>query len=180
MTIRAPEDWVAVLAALEVGDRAAVARVTNVITGFLARYRAYDYRDSWDDLCQEVLISLIRSARRGALREPSAFIAYTGTITRNALTDWIRRERTPESSAAWGERRTEFERRNPDPLLDLKRALGELPERQRRVVEAIYLQGYSYEAVAKRLGMPFGTLKRLQTEGLKTLRKKMGIERGSS
>ncbi len=50
------EDWISVLGALGEGDRLALAKVTSVITGFLARYGAYDRRDSWDDLCQEVLM----------------------------------------------------------------------------------------------------------------------------
>ena len=51
-----PEDWIAVLAALEKGDPVAVAKVTAVIIGWLSRYGAYDQRDSWADIIQEVLI----------------------------------------------------------------------------------------------------------------------------
>ena len=172
--VRAPqEDWLAVLDALEKGDRVAVARVTAVITGFLARYGAYDVRDSWDDLCQEVLISLIRSARRGVLREPSAFISYTGTITRNVLIDHVRRETRPESRELRERLQEAGERRLPDVLLDLHRAREGLPERLRRVVETIYLEGHSYATAAKLLGVPLGTLKRLQTQGLRALRERM-------
>ncbi len=171
--VRAPEeDWIAVLDGLEKGDRVAVARVTAVITGFLARYGAYDVRDSWDDVCQEVLISLIRSARRGALREPSAFISYTGTITRNLLLDWIRREKRDlpvqlEADDVPGD---------PDVRLDLQRAVEDLPQRLRAVVEAIYIQGHSYQAAAELIGMPFGTLKRLRSEAIGILREKMRFQ----
>ncbi len=179
--VRAPqEDWLAVLGALEKGDRVAVARVTAVITGFLARYGAYDVRDSWDDLCQEVLISLIRSARRGALREPSAFISYTGTITRNALIDHVRHETQPESRVLKERLQEEGQRPPPDLLLDLQRAREGLPERLRRVVETIYLEGHNYETAAKLLDVPLGTLKRLQTQGLRELRDKMAGARGAS
>ncbi len=85
----AQEDWIALLDALLKGDRVALEKVTAVITGWLAHYRAYDFRDSWDDFIHEVLIRLIQSARRGAIREPSAFISYVGKITRNVLLDWI-------------------------------------------------------------------------------------------
>ena len=60
------EDWFAVLAAFEKGDPVAVAKVTAVITGFLARYGAYDFRDSWGDIVQDVLIKLFN----GGIREP--------------------------------------------------------------------------------------------------------------
>ena len=50
-----------------------------------------------------------------------------------------------------------------------------MPEREKNVIQAIYIQGHSYEEAAQQLGIPFGTLKRLQTQGLKLLRQKMQI-----
>ena len=168
-----PEDWISVLGALREGDRLALVKVTSVITGFLARYGAYDRRDSWDDLCQEVLMRLIESHRRGAIREPRAFISYTGTITRNILLDWIRREKRDlpvqlEADDVPGD---------PDVRLDLQRAVEDLPQRLRAVVEAIYIQGHSYQAAAELIGMPFGTLKRLRSEAIGILREKMRFQR---
>ena len=174
----AQEDWIALLDALLKGDRVALAKVTAVITGWLAHYRAYDFRDSWDDFIHEVLIRLIQSARRGAIREPSAFISYVGKITRNLFLDWIgpenRHRDLPERL------QTDVESRVPDLLLDLKRALEDLPDELRRVVEAIYLQGHTYEEAAKLLDVPLGTLKRRLTQARKEIRKKMGIDGESS
>jgi RNA polymerase sigma factor (sigma-70 family) len=172
-----PEDWIAVLEALLKNDRVALAKVTSVITGFLAHYRAYDYRDSWDDIIDEVLIRLMDSHRRGLIREPAAFISYTGTITRNVFLDWFKKEKReadlPERLEA------DAENQDPDILLDLVRALDDLPEKERQVIEAIYLQGHSYEEASVLLDIPLGTLKRRQTQGLRVLRKKMG-EKGES
>ncbi len=183
------EDWGAVLRSLEQGDRVAVVKVTGIITAFLVHYRAYELRDSWDDLCQEVLISLIRSQRRGAIRDPGAFLGYTATTTRNALTDWVEARRRPGSPdlvgnpdavhAGSGPQQAQSGRSDPDTLLDLQRALEELPEKERKVMGAVYLLGMSYEEAAGRLGMPLGTLKRMQTQGLKDLRKIMGVEQQS-
>ena len=86
-------DWLAAVAAVERGDRVALVKITNVITGYLAGYRAYEHRDSWDDLCQEVLIAVIRGVRKGAIRNPAAFVSYVGSITRNKLMDWIDQSR---------------------------------------------------------------------------------------
>jgi RNA polymerase sigma-70 factor (ECF subfamily) len=66
-------------------------------------------------------------------------------------------------------------RREPGDLLDLRRALATLPEKERLVIEAVYAEGQSYEEAAARLGMPLGTLKRLQTQGLRILRQSMGV-----
>jgi len=175
-----PEDWLAVLDALQRGDRVALVKVTRVITGYLARFGAYDLRDSWDDLFQDVLMALIASVRKGALREPEAFISYTGTITRNKLADWLRRNRRNTPSAPQpgvggaDPDPPQTAPADPDIRIDLQRALAELPERQRQVMEIVYLQGQTYEEASRRLGIPFGTLKRLLTDGLARLREKIG------
>ncbi len=173
------EDWLAVLAALQAGDRVALVKVTRVITGYLARFGAYDLRDSWDDLSQDVLIALIASVRNGALREPRAFISYTGTITRNKLADWLRRNRRdtppvqPPGVDGADPDPPQTAPADPDIRIDLQRALAELPDRQRQVMETVYLQGQTYEEASRRLGIPFGTLKRLLTDGLARLREQI-------
>ncbi len=155
--------------------------MTAVITGWLAHCRAYDRRDSWEDITHEVLINLIKAVRRGVIREPSAFINFVGTTTRRVLLDWIDRERrAAESGHRWKELYADVERGDPGLTLDLERALKDLPVELRRVVEAIYLQGHSYEEAAKLLGIPLGTLKRRLTRARKEMRKKMGKNGGSS
>lgn len=175
------ENWLDVLKALLEGDRVALVKVSSVVTGYLARYRAYEIRDSWDDLVQEVLVALIKSGREGRLRDARAFVSYVGMITRNKLLDWHARQAKPGRPDAEGDpdgargildgaRRDE---RDPNLLIDLERCLGALGERQRRVVEAVYVQGYSYDEAADLLQMPLGSLKREQTGGLKALRECM-------
>jgi RNA polymerase sigma-70 factor (ECF subfamily) len=173
---RANEDWLAVLQALLAGDRVALVKVSGVVTGFLARYRAYEQRESWDDLVQEVLIALIRSGRDGRIRDARAFVAYVGMITRNKLYDWRSNHAKPGRPGIEGAvEASDFEapaNRSEDPGLrvDLERCLGKLPDRQRSVVEAVYIQGQSYEEAALSLGRPLGSLKRDQTVGLQALR----------
>jgi RNA polymerase sigma-70 factor (ECF subfamily) len=178
-TSGAQEDWTAVLAALEHGDPVAVAKVTAVISGWLAHYRAYDVYDSWEDIIHEVLIRLIQSARRGAIREPRAFISYTGTTTRNLFLDWKRREAKLESKELSESLEAANGPTDPGTLLDLQRVVGDLPGELRGVVEAIYFQGHSYEEAAKLLGIPLGTLKRRLTQARKEIQKKMGKNGGS-
>ena len=180
------EDWLALLGRIREGDHVALARVTALVTGVLARLGAYDRRDSWEDVCQEVLLKLLRAEAEGAIRDPRAFVAFTGTVTRRALVDWMRRNvkgEAPEplvdesgQETRLAAAATELERaQDPDLRLDLERAVGELPEAERRVLSAIYLEGHSYEEAARVLEMPLGTLKRHQTQGLRELRKKMGL-----
>lgn len=174
----------AVLAALDAGDALAFARVSDVVMGHLARLRAYQLRESWQDLVQEVVISLLRAFRRGALRDPRAFISYAGTVTRNKLHDWIEAQRRPGGADPLGEPERAADaldpsqrpaQRSPDLLLDLERSLAGLPEKQRRVVEAIYLHGHTYQEAADLLQLPLGTVNRLQHEALSALRERMGL-----
>ena len=119
-----PEDWIAVLDALVKNDPLAVAKVTSVITAFLARYGAYAIRDSWDDISQEVLIRLLNSHRRGAIREPAAIIRYTETITRNLFLDWIEKEKRQADLPERLER--DDGPSDPDDFVDLRRILEDL------------------------------------------------------
>jgi len=177
----APHDWLSTMAALNAGDRVALVRVTGLITGHLARYGAYRYQDSWEDVVQTVLIKLIHSHDRGSIREPRAFVSYVGVMTRNAFNDWLKRHKRPGSP--FGEGDSELnELSAPEEIdrglrIDLQRALAELPERTRLVLETVYLDGMSYQEAASHLELPLGTLKRIQTDGLKEVRKKMNLSR---
>src|SRR5438132_1520228 len=62
------KDWLAVLGRLLAGDRIAFLEVNRLVTGFLVQLRAYDFREEWDDLRQEVLLSVVANARAGRLR----------------------------------------------------------------------------------------------------------------
>jgi RNA polymerase sigma-70 factor (ECF subfamily) len=166
----ATEDWSLVLTGLLEGDAWAVARLTNVIMGMLGRML-------WEDIAQDVLVSLLGAARQGAIRDPRAFIGYCSVVTRNMVARRLQQTRRARErdGHAEPEELAEPERRDQDPELriDLLRALELLPEKHRRVVEAIYLEGRSYEDAASALELPLGSLKRLQTQGLRLLRQAM-------
>jgi len=181
---RAPsrcEDWLAVVQGVRAGDPAALAKLSGLVTGLLYRQGAYRLGDAWDDLCQEVLAALVRSVERGSLREPRAFVSFASTLTRNYLLDHLRSRRRVtavghldpanlrESSDLLEE--LPLVGHCPDLLLDLERSLGALSPRGRRVIEEIYLRGRTYQEVADRFSIPLGTVKRLQTRGLRQLRK---------
>jgi RNA polymerase sigma factor (sigma-70 family) len=167
----ASENWLDILDALLAGEPAALARITSLVTGFLARYRAYDHRDSWDDLCQEVLISLIKSARKGRINDSRTFVSYVGTITRNEFYDWLRKNKRGEveleEAPDGGHELGELE-------LDVRRALGRLPERERRALECVYLLGQTYDEAAESTGTPLGSLKRYLRQGVAALRGELG------
>ena len=51
------EDWAQVLERLLDGDRLALLQLTRLLNSFLGRWNAYDFRDEWDDLIQEVILA---------------------------------------------------------------------------------------------------------------------------
>ena len=85
------EDWRALQEKLCKGDREALLRLNRLVSGFLARLRAYDFRDEWDDLRQDVALSVVQNARAGRLRDPNAFVGYVRIITRNKFFDHLKR-----------------------------------------------------------------------------------------
>ena len=175
------EDWLAVMEALRNGDRVALAKVSRLITGCLVRYRGRALADdACDDIRQEALLALSQSVQQGSLRDPRAFVAYAGAMVRNMLLVRVRSEkrrvalahRVREIRAAAGSPPCEHEQ---SLRIDLERALDKLPERQRLVVEALYVRGLRYAEAAQELGMPLGTLKGLQVQGLVGLRRALGV-----
>ncbi len=86
------EDWGAILERLLEGDRVAFAKFNRLLSGFLAQLRAYDFREEWEDLRQEVLLATIANMRAGRLRDPRAFVGYVRIITRNKFIDRLKRQ----------------------------------------------------------------------------------------
>ena len=83
-------DWMAVVDRLLAGDRRAFLELNRLVTGFLVQLRAYDFRDEWDDLRQEVIIGVVANARAGRLRDPCAFLGYVRILTRNKFVDRLK------------------------------------------------------------------------------------------
>jgi RNA polymerase sigma factor (sigma-70 family) len=142
-------------------------------------------RDSWDDLVQEAVISILQSPPRS--RAPGAIVRHIQTTTYRKFIDEIRREHGRRkrgdgsgSSLSEGWRRNvaldeavmateadEFWEKQLDP--GIRRALDALEERKRLVIECRYLLGCTNEEGSTRLGIPLGTFKRLLTQGLSEL-----------
>jgi RNA polymerase sigma-70 factor (ECF subfamily) len=172
-------DWFEQLELLQRGDLAALATLRRLVTGHLIRLGAVQLRDSWEDVAQEVLLKLWRAYQKREIADPRAFVAFAGVITRNTLIDWGRRqqrvrpgEEDPVQPWAHGQADAGLD---PATRLGLEKALAELPERHREVIEEIYLKGRSYEETAQSLRRPRGTVNRLQREGVQMLRRILGI-----
>ncbi len=177
-------DWSATLDALIAGDRVAFARFNRLVTGFLRQFRAYDFEDDWDDLRQEVLISVVQGARAGRLREPQALVGYVRAIARNKFVDRLKRKlrHAERETLPWEEEidRAPAVGAHPpssgpagDAGHDLREALRALDARDRELIERVYLRGETYEEASRGSGVALGTLKRRLREGLGVLKRRL-------
>jgi len=171
------QDWLALVRGVREGDTRALARLTRLIVGHLHRQGAYRLRDSWEDICQDVLIRLIPRIEEGQLRCPRAFVSYTARITHYCVLSFAHRRARVTIRNVPLDDRDDFSAEGGDPelLLALEQTLRMLPVRTRAVIDAIYLQGKRYQEAADELGLPLGTLKRLQTTGLRQLRELLEV-----
>ena len=183
-TARPAEDWARVVEAMAAGDRAAQLRIARLVTGFLARWGAYDFREEWPDLVQDVLLALVRAAREGRVEKPEAVIGYVRSIAHHKFMDRLRaRVRHGEEASTPVEDALPLPGcdrlrtgANQDVVTDVRRALERLPERKRRVIFAVYGEGKSYEQAAEETGTPLGSVKRYLREGMQALRKDFAVE----
>lgn len=167
------EDWTQLLALLLAGDRLAFLKINRLITGCLTQLRAYDHRDEWDDLRQEVLIAVIESARAGRLRDAERFVAYVRIITRNKFFDRLSAgaRRKEAKTIEWNEEIAgQVEQLSDGRAGEVWFAVEKLPDEEQRVLQGIYREGKTYQQVADDTGIPLGTVKRRLRDGLEKLR----------
>jgi RNA polymerase sigma-70 factor (ECF subfamily) len=174
------EDWERLLE----GDRVAFVRLSQLVTSFLVSWRAYDFRDEWDDVVDEVIMAAIEASHSGRLRKPAAIVGYLRTATRFKLVDRLRRRRRlvfepdpPEDSAElhWPPKEESYE-----GGFEVRDAIVKLPGKQQQALVAVYLEGRTYEEAARDTGIPLGSLKRYLRQGLATLHAQLSELRDES
>jgi RNA polymerase sigma-70 factor (ECF subfamily) len=171
------EDWAAVLERLLEGDRLALAQLSRLVNSCLSRWNAYDFRDEWDDLIQEVLVATATAWREGRIRERQALVGFVSSTARFKFVDRLRShlrlredETLPWQAVVEGPLEPSSAEAPPELRRDLRDALARLPEKERRAVTAVHVEGQTYEEAATTTGIPLGSLKRHLRDGLARLR----------
>jgi RNA polymerase sigma-70 factor, ECF subfamily len=131
-----------------------------------------------EDLTQEIFLSLWRNAAKNP--ECRYFVRYLVTMTKSRAIDKLRaRSRHLKLVERWGQSMTTEATPDPTPLEQatltersqrIRTALDQLPEKQRRVIEMAYDQGFSQSEIAHRLDIPLGTVKTNTRQGLLKLK----------
>ncbi len=177
------EDWALVIDRLLEGDQLACLQISRLVTGFLAGWRAYDFRDDWPDLVQEVLLVVFKVAQEGKIQKREASLGFIRTVAHHKFVDRLRLHLrcSEDQSLPWGglihaEEPEAQSGGRPEGLFDLRRALEKLPEQKRKILLAVYGEGKTYEQVARETGIPLGTLKRHLRDALAALRAHLEYE----
>lgn len=130
-----------------------------------------------EDCAQDVMVTVWNKAH---LYDPAraSVATWVFTIARNRRIDVARRDRRPEpEDLGWG---PEPETAQEDSVAlqqetdQLSRALAELPERQRELIEKCYFGDLSHREIADVTGLPLGTIKSRIRLALDKLRHAMG------
>ena len=135
-------------------------------------------RDRADDLVQD---TLSRALDKQHLWQPGTNLgAWLFTIMHNQNVNNVRRD-VREITAVEIERVSATLPATTDPsasrkMVELDRALAQLPLGQRQVILLVGLEGMSYEDAAGILGVPVGTVRSRLSRGRDTLRELLDME----
>lgn len=175
----ATPDWHEVVARIRRGDRVAFVTLARFVTGFLSRWRAFDFRDDWDDMVQDVVLAVCEAHREGRLESSGAVAGFLKQTARFKFIDRLRAlgreapdhdatELTESGASPWPPGGGEG--LSSEGRVAVWEALDHLPERSRTAVIEVYVRGRTYEEAAEHVQLPLGTLKRALREGLAALR----------
>jgi len=160
---------VALVDRLLAGDRVAFLVLGRIMTQVLAHLRAYDFRDACEDLRSEVIAAIVANARAGRLRDTRALTAYVRILTRIKAIARLkdRLHHAPHATLPWETVVAAPPVLAPAAVWD---AAGDLPDRQRAVLEAVFREGKSLEEVGKEHGLRPAAIRRRLREALSALR----------
>jgi RNA polymerase sigma-70 factor (ECF subfamily) len=167
------------VAAMAQGDRTALAALYERHSGVLLglALRIVRERREAEDLLHDVLLEAWRAAKdfdpnRGRVR------TWLAIRMRSRALDLQKSARVSRNAGDAGLDVVVDERegRSPDHAR-VRRALGQLTDDQRNVVELAYFEGLTCSEIAARIAIPVGTVKSRLAAGLRQLRDTMGAAR---
>jgi RNA polymerase sigma-70 factor (ECF subfamily) len=145
---------------------------------FSLAYRICGRRSVAEDIAQESFLAVWRSGTRYDRTRGSVRTWALG-IVHNRAVDALRRSGAHDRRRASDEgieetleapERTETQAIDNATSLEIRDALGELPDEQRRVIELAYFGGFTHVEIASMIETPVGTVKGRMRLGLQKLR----------
>ena len=160
-----PADWAALMIRVrDAQDRAAFALL---FSHFAPRVKAFLMKSGApapvaEECAQEVLATLWQ---KSALYDPAraSVATWVFTIARNRRIDMARRDRRPEPEALdWGPQDAPDQAdlyQAAEETRILGRALAQLPDKQRSLIQRAFYGDLSHTEIAAETGLPLGTIK---------------------
>ena len=151
--------WPALMQAAQNGDAVAYRQLLGEISPVIKRFlRSRLFSDTaLDDLLQEILLA-IHTARH-TYRPEQPFQHWMFGIARHKLIDYFRKQGRLNAREVSGDDLVTFmadPANTPEEALsykDIRQALTQLPDKQRRVMVLTKIEGYSMAEAAAKLGM---------------------------
>jgi RNA polymerase sigma-70 factor, ECF subfamily len=151
--------WPALMQAAQNGDAVAYRQLLGEISPVIKRFlRSRLFSDTaLDDLLQEILLAI--HAGRHTYRPEQPFQHWMFGIARHKLIDYFRKQGRLNAREVSGDDLVTFmadPANTPEEALsykDIRQALTQLPDKQRRVMVLTKIEGYSMAEAAAKLGM---------------------------
>jgi RNA polymerase sigma-70 factor (ECF subfamily) len=153
---------------------------------FSLAYRMCGRRTMAEDVVQEAFLSLWRTGARYDRARGSVRTWVLGVV-RNRAIDALRRGVVRHGRDVGDEgiserleaaQRTDTEVARREGAREVRGALGELPDEQRRVIALAYFGGFTHTQIAEMLDLPPGTVKGRMRLGLTKMRMTLGDQGG--
>ena len=173
-----PEDLAQLMGRIAAGERAALRQLYDATSAklFAVCLRILSDREESEDVLQEVYVTIWRRADRFDASRASV-MTWVSTIARNRSIDRLR----ARGPLAYADQVEDLE--IPDGGVSaeallvtageegrLHHCLSELDARTEKVIRTAFFEGLTYEALARRLDAPLGTVKSWIRRGLMRLK----------
>ena len=173
-----PEDLAQLMSRVAAGERAALRQLYDATSAklFAVCLRILSDREESEDVLQEVYVTIWRRADRFDASRASV-MTWVSTIARNRSIDRLR----ARGPLAYADQVEELE--IPDGGVSaeallvtageegrLHHCLSELDARTEKVIRTAFFEGVTYEALARRMDTPLGTVKSWVRRGLAKLK----------
>lgn len=173
-----PEQLSQLMSRIGAGDRGALKQLYDATSAklFGVCLRILSDREESEDVLQEVYVTVWRRADRFDASRASV-MTWVSTIARNRSIDRLR----ARGALAYAEPVEEME--IPDKAVGaealmvaageerrLQNCLSELDERTEKVIRTAFFEGVTYDALARRMDTPLGTVKSWVRRGLAKLK----------
>jgi RNA polymerase sigma-70 factor (ECF subfamily) len=166
------KEWTSLMEQSLQGDARAYRRLLELLTAALRRVvrgRARVIGIDGEDIVQEVLLAL--HLKRATWVNGTPVAPWVSAIARNKLIDAFRRrgQQVQVSLESVAESLRADDEEDAERHYDLRYLLGKLNDRQRKVITAVSLEGYSAQEAAQRLRMTEVSVRVTLHRSLKTL-----------